>query len=201
MSDKKNVLQMSQREKDIADIMFVAAKFVLGCDKKRVCLSPSKIRDMLKQSHPEIKVFNVVSSQKNLEFLGLLLRIKDAGTGETVGSARCTLTFEINEELYQNSNIEIILKRKTGYKAGTYKKPPVTTDKTKTTLKRAKELIGKIDAKVVVLEKESLALRKKLAKVDESVVFLREARSVIADLLAVKRRNLKKLGIIIEEKD
>jgi hypothetical protein len=198
MKNKKNVLQMTQREKDIVDFMFAAAKPVLGCNKQRVCIPPSAIRDDLLEKYSYMKVFHVTASQKNLEALGLIFRISDAGTGEAVCGARPASTFEINSEFYLGSEIEIISKRKTGYPAGSYKKPPVTLDKTKTTLKQARELLSKVNNKIDFLDKHNLALMKKLAKNNEDRAFMHEVKTVVSNLLAVKRKNLKNLGLLDE---
>jgi len=197
MADDKKVLKMTQREQDIMKVMIKEANTTLGSDEiKRTRLAPSDIRDNLKEKYPDITRDHVVSSQKNLEHLGLIVKIPNAGDGKLVSGALPPTTFDIREEVYNACEVETITKRKTGYAKGTHKKPPVTIDKTKTVLKRARELVEKKKIKLDLRGKQGMALRKKLAKNDEEVASLREDIRVIADLLAIKNKNLRRVGLI-----
>lgn len=195
---EKQVVEITQRENDIFEIMLAKSEEVLGSVIKRVCFPPAQIMAQLKAKYPEIKIFHIPSSQKKLEDVGLVRRIPDTGSGQTVGSKRPPSTFEIKMDLYENCEIVIIKKRKTGYKPGTFKKPPVTLDKTKTTIKKAKQLLEKKKVELERLNKKGLKMRQALACHDAEVNDLREIIQVVGDLLAVKRKNLKNLGLLPE---
>jgi hypothetical protein len=193
---EEDALEMTQREKDILDTMIAATRTVLDSDKKRVCFPPSAIRNVLQGKYPDLKVFHVTSSQKNLELLGLITKILEAGNGEKICGAVPPSTYEINEEFYRQRKVVIIAKHKPRNPAGTFKKPPVTLDKTKATLKNARELLARKKLELEVLGKEHLALKKNLDLKEARLNDTRDVIKVISDLLAIRRKNLKRLGLL-----
>jgi hypothetical protein len=196
VAEKKTVF-LTRREKDILDLMFNEAEDV-GSNTLRICKPPSDIRNEIEQNYPGLKAFHVTSSQKKLVQFGFLIRLPTIGDREFLSGVKLPSTFEINQALLFGCNIEIIAKRKAGYQPGAQRKPPVTIDKTKTTLKRAKQLVARFKSEIVVLGKRALVARKKVAELDKQLEEKREIVKVVSDLLAVKRKNLKNLGLLPE---
>lgn len=181
---KKQILEITQREYDVLEVMKKNPQSVLGGQSVRVYLPPSKIRDLLKEKYPQIKSYEVVASRDNLEHLGLIKKVPNERPKGTSGAVPPSV-YELNQSLLDAAEFVFVAKRKSGYKKGTYKKPKITHDKTKATLRAARNLLEKKKKEIEKKSKRSAALLKRIKE-------LKEDARVISELLALRESALKK---------